>query len=117
MQAKHGSAVSVRSRGRLIGCCMALVMALGAVVLAPAANAETPPPTYLALGDSLAFGYTQEKFLVNFPTESPSFFKPGIRTRSPKTYAPKKPRVTRRSAKKKLWCSSMTAAPGRRARD
>jgi hypothetical protein len=78
MQAKHGSAVSVRSRGRLIGCCMALVMALGAVVLAPAANAaEVPPPTYLALGDSLAFGYTQEKFLVNFPTESPSFFETG----------------------------------------
>src|SRR5450759_5293463 len=77
MQATNGSAVSVRSRGRLIGCCMALVMALGAVVLAPAANAATPPPTYLALGDSLAFGYTQEKFLVNFPTESPSFFESG----------------------------------------
>ena len=76
MQATNGSAVSVRSRGRLIGCCMALAMALGAVVLAPAANA-TLPPAYVATGDSLAFGYTQEKFLVNFPTESPSFFETG----------------------------------------
>jgi hypothetical protein len=76
MQATNGSAVSVRSRGRLIGCCMALAMALGAVVLAPAANA-TLPPAYVATGDSLAFGYTQEKFLVNFPTESPSYFETG----------------------------------------
>jgi hypothetical protein len=77
MQATNGSAVSVRSRGRLIGCCMALAIAVGAVVLAPAASAAPLPPAYVATGDSLAFGYTQEKFLVNFPTESPSFFETG----------------------------------------
>jgi hypothetical protein len=79
MQATNGSAVSVRSRGGLIGCCVVLALALCAVLFAPAANAESASeaPTYLALGDSLAFGYTEEKFDVNFPTESPSFFETG----------------------------------------
>jgi lysophospholipase L1-like esterase len=38
-----------------------------------------PPPTtvYLALGDSLAFGYTQQKFEENFPNEAPTLFEAG----------------------------------------
>lgn len=85
MQAMNGSAGSFRSRGKLIGCCMALTLALCAMLFAPAANAETASeaPTYLATGDSLAFGYTEEKFDVNFPTESPSFFETGY----PNSYA------------------------------
>jgi lysophospholipase L1-like esterase len=79
MQAINGSAV-FRSRGRLIGCCMALVLALSALVFASAASAATPPPvtTYLASGDSISFGYSQEKFEVNFPNESPSYFEGGF---------------------------------------
>jgi lysophospholipase L1-like esterase len=58
---------------------MVLALALCAVLLAPTASAlpASEAPTYLALGDSLAFGYTEEKFDVNFPTESPSFFETG----------------------------------------
>ncbi len=80
MQAKHGSAVLFGTRGRLIGCCMALVMALAVVVFAPAsASAQEPEThTYIALGDSISFGYTQERFNNHFPTESPSYFEEGF---------------------------------------
>jgi lysophospholipase L1-like esterase len=78
MQAMNGSA----SRGRLIGCCMALVLALTALVFAPvAANATTAAPTtttYLALGDSISFGYTAEKNKIYLPNESPSYFEEGV---------------------------------------
>jgi lysophospholipase L1-like esterase len=59
---------------------MALVFALSALVLAPAANASNPPPevqTVMALGDSISFGYSAEKFNVNFPNDAPSFFEEG----------------------------------------
>jgi lysophospholipase L1-like esterase len=76
MQAMNGSAVR-RKRGRLIGCCMTLALALSGLVLAPAAaNAETT--TYIATGDSITFGYTQEKFNVNFPNEAPAYFEEGF---------------------------------------
>ena len=80
MQAMNGSAVSFRSKGRLFGCLMVLVLALSAIVLAPGvANAQEPATTtYLALGDSISFGYTQERFNNHYPTESPSFFEEGV---------------------------------------
>jgi len=58
---------------------MALVLAVSALVFAPTAGAATPPPTktYLALGDSLAFGYTQVKHTENQPGNSPAFFEKG----------------------------------------
>jgi lysophospholipase L1-like esterase len=80
MTATNGSAVPTRKRGRVIGCIMMLALALTALVFAPAAaNATTPPvTTYLALGDSLSFGYTAEKFGVNFPNEAPAYFQEGL---------------------------------------
>lgn len=82
MRATHGFAVSFSSRGRMIGCLMALALAASALVLAPAAaNAEAPAtggPIYMALGDSLSFGYSAQKFNENFPTESPSRFEEGF---------------------------------------
>jgi lysophospholipase L1-like esterase len=81
MQATNGSAVSFRTRWRLIGCLMALALAASALVFAPAsASAGTAPPTttYLALGDSISFGYTEERFNIHFPTESPSYFEEGV---------------------------------------
>lgn len=79
MQAMNGSAGSLRSRGRLIGCCMALALAVSAMALAPSAGAAEPPPvkTYLALGDSLAFGYTAVKHTENAPGDSPAYFEEG----------------------------------------
>lgn len=80
MQAMHGSAGPIRSHGRLIGCCIALALAVSALVLAPAAGAVTPPEQkiYLAAGDSISYGYSQLKFNENFPTEAPVFFEEGL---------------------------------------
>jgi lysophospholipase L1-like esterase len=75
MQAKNGFDLRARGRGRVIGCAVALV-ALMAMMFAPSANAETT--TYLALGDSISFGYTQEKFDLNFPNDAPSYFENGF---------------------------------------
>jgi lysophospholipase L1-like esterase len=79
MSATNGLAFSLRSRSRLIGCCMALVL-LASALLASSASAKKPPLTptaYVALGDSLAFGYTEQKFYENYPTESPTAFEGG----------------------------------------
>src|SRR5690242_326882 len=79
MQATHGLEGLFRTRGRLLGCCMALALAISALVFVPVAQAVEPPPTttYLALGTSLAFGYQQEKFEANFPNEAPAYFESG----------------------------------------
>jgi len=80
MSAMNGEAGPFRLRGRLIGLCAAMALALAAFVLAPAARAETPPVvsgTYLALGDSISYGYTQEKFNINYPNEAPAYFESG----------------------------------------
>jgi lysophospholipase L1-like esterase len=50
-----------RVRARLFACA-ALVVALGALALAPSAGASGPGNTYLALGDSLAYGYHAAQF-------------------------------------------------------
>jgi lysophospholipase L1-like esterase len=83
MQAMNGSA----GRGRLIGCCVALALIVSAVVLAPVASAKEAPPTttYVAIGDSLAFGYTQEKNEENVPNEPPSYFENGYASEYAKT--------------------------------
>ena len=77
MPAMNGSAVSFR-KGRLIGCCLAAVLLVSALLASSASAAKTLTPTnYTALGDSLAFGYTAEKFNSNFPAEPPSAFEGG----------------------------------------
>lgn len=51
------------SRGRLIGLCMAAVLVLCGAVGAPNAGAKKlPGKVYMAMGDSLAFGYTQQVY-------------------------------------------------------
>jgi hypothetical protein len=76
MQATHGLAFLIRSRTRLIGCAMAIALALSALALASSARAAEPPQKkYLALGDSLAFDYSQELFTENFRTEDPKRFE------------------------------------------
>jgi lysophospholipase L1-like esterase len=60
---------------------MAAAVLLAAIVLlapAPEAGAAKPPQrSYLALGDSLAFGYQQAKFNSLFPNEDPAAFDTG----------------------------------------
>jgi hypothetical protein len=78
MQATNRSAVSYRSRNRLIGCVMAIVLALSALAFASTASAAPPEPNYLALGDSLAFGYSQQLFNENeILGEPPTAFENG----------------------------------------
>jgi lysophospholipase L1-like esterase len=79
MQAMQGLAGSLGKR-RLLGCCAVLAMAFAALVLGPArASAQAEPTTtYLALGDSISFGYTQEKFNTHYPNEAPAYFEEGF---------------------------------------
>ncbi|HXN38190.1 MAG TPA: hypothetical protein VN892_09130 [Solirubrobacteraceae bacterium] len=64
---------------RLIGCCTAAILLVTAL-LASSASASKPETNYIGLGDSLAFGYTQQKFEENYPTESPTAFEEGYVT-------------------------------------
>jgi lysophospholipase L1-like esterase len=80
MPAMNGFAVSFRSKGRLVGCAIALVL-LATAMFASSASAAKPvlnPTNYLALGDSLSYGYTEQKFEEQFPAESPSAFEEGF---------------------------------------
>jgi lysophospholipase L1-like esterase len=77
MQAMNGSAFR---RTRLIGSVMAIVFALSALAFASTASAKPAPvsKSYLALGDSLAFGYSQQLFNENEKLgEPPSAFENG----------------------------------------
>jgi lysophospholipase L1-like esterase len=66
-----------RSRARLFGCLTALILVL-ALGLAPLAGAaRAPQQSYLALGDSLAFGYSQAKFNSLYPNENPASYHTG----------------------------------------
>ena len=68
----------------LLACCVAII----AAVLIPAAAsaraarraAEPAPPTQavLALGDSISFGYSAERFNTHFPNDAPTFFEEGV---------------------------------------
>lgn len=73
----RGSASSARRRGRPLALILALA-ALAALALTPSAGASRPHgTTYLALGDSLAFGYSQAKFNELFPSEPASAYDTG----------------------------------------
>ncbi|HEX7609281.1 MAG TPA: hypothetical protein VF380_01285, partial [Solirubrobacteraceae bacterium] len=77
MSATNGSTL-LRSRSRIIGCALVAILALSAM-FASAASANPKPikETTLALGDSLAFGYSQELFNANLPLEPASAFEAG----------------------------------------
>lgn len=74
MTAMHGFVSSTWSKGRLIGCCLAAALLVLALLASNASAAKTPlkPTAYVAIGDSLGFGYTQQKF-----EESVAEGKPG----------------------------------------
>ena len=76
MSAKNGLTRSFR----LLGCLMAVAL-LASALFASAASAKKPEPTnptaYINLGDSVSYGYTNEKFVLNFPSEPPSAFEGG----------------------------------------
>jgi len=79
MQAKQGFALLYRSRAWLMGTAMAAAMALSALAFASTAGAAEPPhKTYLGLGDSVAFGYSQALFNEYFPGEDPHKFEEAL---------------------------------------
>ena len=71
--------MSVRSRirTRRLACCVVAVAALGTLAFAPAAGAAKVGNTYLALGDSLAYGYHQAQFQAEYPNINPASFNDG----------------------------------------
>jgi lysophospholipase L1-like esterase len=89
MSAMNGLAVSFRNRGRVIGLCLVVLFALSAV-FSSAASAAKPPikENYLALGDSISYGYSQALFNANYPTESPSAFEAGVANKYWKKHKP-----------------------------
>jgi len=76
MTAKNGWMRSFR----LLGCLMAVAM-LASALFASVASAKKAEPTnptaYINMGDSVSFGYTNEKFVLNYPAEPPSAFEGG----------------------------------------
>jgi lysophospholipase L1-like esterase len=68
--------VLYRVRTRLLVCAAAIAV-LGAMSFAPAASAASVGSTYLALGDSLAYGYHQAQFLSEYPNIHPANFNDG----------------------------------------
>jgi lysophospholipase L1-like esterase len=79
MKAMQGLGAPARLRARLLASAMAIALALSATVLASSASAAKPAHEgYLALGDSLAFGYSQQLFNENKSTgENPAAFTNG----------------------------------------
>jgi lysophospholipase L1-like esterase len=76
MSAKNGS-TRPRVSGRMVGLALAMVFALSAL-LASTASANAPiSQSYVALGDSLAFGYSTHTFNENFPAEPTSAYERG----------------------------------------
>jgi lysophospholipase L1-like esterase len=70
-------------RARLLVCVAAVAtlgaLAFGALAFAPAAGAATPTlgSTYLALGDSLAYGYHAAQFAKEYPNVNPANYEEG----------------------------------------
>lgn len=76
MLAKKGLTRSFRS----LGCLMAAALLVSALFASNASAKKTEPtnPTvYINMGDSISFGYSEEKFDLNYPTEPPSAFEGG----------------------------------------
>ncbi len=77
MSAKHGLTRPIR----LIGCLAAVALLVSAFFASTAGAMKGPPTnktTYIAMGDSISYGYSQEKFDLNFPAEPPSAFEGGL---------------------------------------
>ena len=79
MLRSDGSPLVVRSRARLIACCAAL--AVLAALAMPAASGANIVQTQLSLGDSQAFGYSQQLFNENALAEPPTQFEKGYANR------------------------------------
>src|SRR6187455_2190656 len=71
--AMNGRTAALRS----VVACLALAITAGSIAGQSATRFNPPKHYYLALGDSLAFGFQFEKFNANFPSEPASIFATG----------------------------------------
>jgi lysophospholipase L1-like esterase len=69
--------LSHRIHPRVVVLCAAVATMAGALALAPSAGAARVGGTYLALGDSLAYGYHAAQFQEEFPNIKPESFNDG----------------------------------------
>ncbi len=108
MSAKHGSKRSFR----LLGCLMAVAL-LASALFASTASAKKPEPTnptaYINLGDSVSYGYTNEKFVLNAPSEPPSAFEGGYPNLVAETLAKKEAKLGNKLALINLACPGETS--------
>ncbi len=76
MSAKKGLTRSFR----LIGCLVAVALVGSALFSAVASAAKAPlkATNYIAMGDSVSYGYSEQKFDENYPAEPPSAFEGGF---------------------------------------
>jgi len=81
-------------RARLIACCVASIAVLGALVFAPAAGASNVGSSYLALGDSLAYGYHAAQFASEYPSVHASNYEEGYVNFFYNSLKPANPSVT-----------------------
>ncbi len=110
MSAKNGLTRSFR----LIGC-LAAVALLGSALFASVASAKKVPPTvkttYIAMGDSVSYGYSEEKFDLNYPAEPASAFEGGYVNLVGEKLAKKEAKVGNLLETKNLSCPG-EASPG-----
>ncbi|HEX5225586.1 MAG TPA: SGNH/GDSL hydrolase family protein [Solirubrobacteraceae bacterium] len=72
MSATHGLAGRLLKRSRLLGLALVAAFALSGVLASGAGAVPAVNQTYLALGDSLAFGYSQQLFNEHLETGEPA---------------------------------------------
>jgi lysophospholipase L1-like esterase len=72
MSATHGLASRLLKRGRLLGLALVAVFAMSAVTVSSASALPMNTEHYVALGDSLAFGYSQQLFNEHLGTGEPA---------------------------------------------
>jgi lysophospholipase L1-like esterase len=77
MQMQGGLKLSIRKRGLIGSGLVLLATAISAMAFAPGASASGKEPFYMAMGDSITFGYRQQLFNENLGTEPPSVFEEG----------------------------------------
>jgi hypothetical protein len=78
MQAMNGSRGILPRLYGMLGCAVALLaLALMAIPSVAAAKPAKVTSTYIALGDSLAFGFSEHEFNESLPTENPANFEGG----------------------------------------
>ena len=66
-----------RMRASALACCVVAAGAVGPLVMAPSAGAINVGSTYLAIGDSLTYGFHAAQFAKEYPNVHAANYKKG----------------------------------------